>query len=555
MPLRRALRQGSGQAHGHESPSSPAKIPSPRVGERARVRGAFAAITRRPLRIFPAAQELLDFRGDALILPLALGGGPLRGPLKRIDAALHGAITHAIRRKAFRGQPSERYVLRPGGRLGVEQLLLLGFGKATELTQDRVRQAAAEALRYLRTLKCRRVAIPLDHTHWGGLARETVAQGIAEGALLGLYRFDAYKAKGSGDNDREIRSLEVLCMDREAVRPVKRAIERAEVIAQATNLARDLINEPANILTPAELAANARGVARRYRLGIEVLDRSAMQRLGMGALLGVAQGSANPPQLIILRHRGGDGRGKPALGLVGKGVTFDAGGISIKASEGMETMKGDMAGAAAVLGAMMGIAALRLPVHVVGVIAAVENMPSGTAQRPGDIVRAMDGTTIEVINTDAEGRLILSDALCYTRRLGVRRLVDVATLTGGVVVALGSVRTGFFSNDRALAQQVQAAGEATGEKLWELPLDDEYEELIKSDCADLKNTGGGKKAPAIGAARFLKHFVGEVPWVHLDINGTSLQEKAHGYRPKGATGVMTRTLIHLAMNLAAERER
>jgi leucyl aminopeptidase len=273
----------------------------------------------------------------------------------------------------------------------------------------------------------------------------------------------------------------------------------------------------------------------------------------MGALLGVAQGSANPPQLIILRHRGTGDPGKPALALVGKGVTFDAGGISIKASEGMETMKGDMAGAAAVIGAMAWIAALRVPLHVVGVIPAVENMPSGTAQRPGDIVRAMNGTTIEVINTDAEGRLILADALCYAGRLGAKRLVDVATLTGGVVVALGSVRTGFFSNDRALAERVLAAGEMAGEKLWELPLDDEYEELLKSDCADLKNTGGGKKAPAIGAARFLKHFVGDTPWVHLDINGTSLQEKEGGYQPKGATGVMTRTLIHLAMNLAVER--
>ncbi len=502
------------------------------------------------LGISLVAKAILGYRGDALILPLTEEDMTLPERLKKIDAALQGSLRLAIRRKAFRGKLSERYVLRPAGRLGVEQLLLLGLGKATELTQDRVRQVTAEALRQLRTLKSRRVALPLDHADWGDLPAETVARAIAEGALLGLYRFDVYKGKGSGDNDREIRSLEMLCIHREAVGSLKSAVRRGEVVARATNLARDLVNEPANILTPGELAKRAKSVAREYGLAAEVLDERAMRRLGMGALLGVAQGSANPPHLIILRHQGGDGRGKPALGLVGKGVTFDAGGISIKASEGMETMKGDMAGAAAVLGAMMGIATLRLPIDVVGVIAAVENMPSGTAQRPGDIVRAMDGTTIEVINTDAEGRLILSDALCYTRRLGAKRLVDVATLTGGVVVALGSVRTGFFCNDRMLAQQVQAAGEATGEKLWELPLDEEYEELIKSDCADLKNTGGGKKAPAIGAARFLKHFVGDAPWVHLDINGTSLQEKEHGYRPKGATGVMARTLIHLAMRLA-----
>ncbi len=512
-----------------------------------------------PLRIAPAAQTILNFQGDALILPLteehtSLRPGSAKKPVlslvEGVDAALQKAITHAIQRKAFSGKLSERYLLHPMERLGVGQLLLLGLGKASELTQDRIRQATAEALRHLQALKSRRVAIAVDDTDWAGLAVEPVAQAIAEGALLGLYLFNPYKGKASEDSTREIESLALLSMDREAAQRLKSAIGRGTVLGRATNLARDLINEPANVLTPTELATRARDVARRYGLAAEVLDRDAMRRLGMGALLGVAQGSANPPRLIILRHRGGDDHAKPALGLVGKGVTFDAGGISIKASEGMETMKGDMAGAAAVIGAMMGIAALRLPIHVVGVIPAVENLPSGSAQRPGDIVRAMDGTTIEVINTDAEGRLILSDALCYARRLGAGRLVDVATLTGGVVVALGSVRTGYFSNDRTLAQQVQRAGEAAGEKLWELPLDDEYEELIKSDCADLKNTGGGKKAPAIGAARFLKHFVGDTPWVHLDINGTSLQEKASGYRPKGATGVMVRTLIHLAMNLA-----
>ena len=503
------------------------------------------------LRITVAAQEILAYGGDALILPMTEEAGPLRGTVRTLDAALKGTIARALQQTAFRGKLSERYLLHPLGRLGVEQLLLVGLGKASELTQDRLRQVTGEALRLLRALKARKVAIACHDAVWGGLAGETVAQAIAEGALLGLYRFDAYKGKEDRGRVDEIDSLTLLCTDRGAIRALKDGIGRGEILAKATNLARDLINEPANVLTPAELAARARGVARRYGLSAEVLNQRAMRRLGMGALLGVAQGSANPPQLIILRHRGGKGSVNPMLGLVGKGVTFDAGGISIKASERMEMMKGDMAGAAAVIGAMMGIAALRAPIHVIAVIPAVENLPSGTAQRPGDIVRAMDGTTIEVINTDAEGRLILSDALCYARRLGVRRLVDVATLTGGVMVALGSVRTGLFTNNQALAEQVQAAGEAAGEKLWQLPLDDEYEELIKSDCADLKNTGGGKKAPAIGAARFLKHFVGDTSWVHLDINGTSLQEKESGYQPKGATGVMTRTLIHLALHLAS----
>ncbi|MEK6660703.1 MAG: leucyl aminopeptidase, partial [candidate division NC10 bacterium] len=469
------------------------------------------------LRIAAAAHDIFAYQGDALILPLLEGGEPLRGAVKTLDAALKGAITRSLQQKGFRGKFSERCLLHPIGRLGVSHLLLIGLGKASELTQDRLRQITGAALRQLRALRARKVAIACHDSVWGHLTGQTVAQAIAEGALLGLYRFDIYKGHATRDNIQEIESLTLLCKDEGAAQTLKLSIDLGEVLARSTNLARDLINEPANVLTPAELAARARGVARRYGLAIRVLDRDAMRRLGMRALLGVAQGSANPPQLIILRHQGHDGPGKPALALVGKGVTFDAGGISIKASEGMETMKGDMAGAAAVIGAMIGIAALRVPFHVVGVIPAVENMPSGTAQRPGDIVRAMNGTTIEVINTDAEGRLILADALCYAHRLGAKRLVDVATLTGGVVVALGSVRTGFFSNDRALAERLQAAGGAAGEKLWELPLDDEYEELIKSDCADLKNTGGGKKVPAIGAARFLKHFVGDTSWVHLDI--------------------------------------
>jgi len=507
------------------------------------------------LRITAAAQEILAYRGDALILPLTERDKPLRGAARRLDVALRGAIAQAIQNAAFRGKFRERLPLYPLGRFGVMRLLLIGLGKASELTQDRLRQATGEALRHLRGLKARKVGIACEDSAWKSLSSATISQAIAEGALLGLYRFDAYKGKETHADIREIETLTLLPADREAIRAFKGGIGRGEVLARATNLARDLVNEPANVLTPAALATRAREAARRGGLSAEVLDQRAMRRLGMGALLGVAQGSANPPQLIILRHRGGKGRARPTLGLVGKGVTFDAGGISIKGSEGMETMKGDMAGAAAVIGAMMGIAALRVPIHVVGVIPAVENLPSGTAQRPGDIVRAMDGTTIQVINTDAEGRLILADALCYARRLGVRSLVDVATLTGGVVVALGSVRTGFFTNDQTLAKQVQAAGEAAGEKLWQLPLDDEYEELIKSDYADLKNTGGGKKAPAIGAARFLKHFVGKLPWVHLDINGTSLQEKDTGYRVKGATGVMTRTLIHLAISLASQDER
>jgi leucyl aminopeptidase len=502
------------------------------------------------LRLIPVPTDILAYRGDALILPLPEWGEPLGGSARAVDAALDGAIARLLREGAFRGRTCDRYLLRPVGRFGASHLLLVGVGKQSELTLDRVRQVTAVALREIRSLALGTAAIACGDSDWGAFAQEGVAQAIAEGALLGLYRFDRYTT--SNRATRQPRALSLLCARASAARALTGAMRRGEALARAANLARDLVNEPANVLTPAELAVRARRVAREHGLSVRVLDQAAMRRLGMGALLGVAQGSANPPRLIVLRHGGHRGRGRPVLGLVGKGVTFDAGGISIKKSEGMEAMKADMAGAAAVIGAMTGIAALRMPIHVVGVIAAVENLPSGSAQRPGDVVRTMDGTTVEVISTDAEGRLILADALCYARRLGARRLVDVATLTGGVAVTLGSVRTGLFANDQVLAAQALAAGEAAGEKLWQLPLDDEYDELIESACADLKNTGGGQRAPAIGAARFLKRFARRTPWVHLDINGTALQENESGYSPRGATGVMARTLIHLASMLAAQ---
>jgi leucyl aminopeptidase len=500
-------------------------------------------------RISVATGEAPAFRADALILPLPEGDRLLRGAAKALDPALRKIVAHAIQRRAFRGKRFERRLLHPIGRPGVERLLLVGLGNPSGLKPDHVRRAAADALRQLRATNAATVAIACHDAPWGRLPIEATGEALAEGTSLGLYRFDRYKDNDDPDRARMIDSVTLLSADAAVARMLQRGVRRGGALASATTLARNLTNEPANVLTPVALAARAKEAARRYRLSVEVLDEVAMRRLGMGALLGVAQGTVNPPRLIILRHRATGRRTGAALGLVGKGVTFDAGGISIKRGGGVETMKADMAGAAAVLGAMMGIAALRVPIDVLGVIPAVENLPSGSAQRPGDIVRAMDGTTIEIISTDAEGRLILADALCYARRLGARRLVDVATLTGGVVVTLGSLRTGLFANDQALADQVTAASERAGEKVWQLPLDDEYQELLTSDQADLKNTGGGRKAPAIGAARFLKHFVGGVPWVHLDINGTALHDKESGYLSKGATGVMARTLIHLAQIL------
>jgi len=290
-------------------------------------------------------------------------------------------------------------------------------------------------------------------------------------------------------------------------------------------------------------------MARAARVRCEVLGPRELRRLGAGGLLGVARGSQEPPCLIVLTYRGR--RGGPHLGLVGKGITFDSGGISLKPAEHMEAMKGDMAGAAAVITATCAIARLGLPLRVTAVVPATENLPSGTALKPGDVLRAMSGKTIEVINTDAEGRLVLADALHYACRRGVTHLVDVATLTGACVVGLGTINSGAFSSDQAWLDTLLAAGRAAGEKIWPMPMDPEYDELIKSDIAEIKNTGG-RKGGAITGAKFLQHFVGDTPWVHLDIAGTSESDKEKGYQPKGATGAMARTLVNLAMTMLAK---
>ncbi|MBI2116245.1 MAG: leucyl aminopeptidase [candidate division NC10 bacterium] len=366
--------------------------------------------------------------------------------------------------------------------------------------------------------------------------------------MLGLYRFARYKK--DIEDGREIAVLTILERDREKLRGMAEAVRRGRIVAEATNTARDLVNEPGNSLTPTELGRRARELARRARLRCRLLGPPELRRMGARALLGVARGSQEPPRLIVLEYRGGRRNG-PHLGLVGKGITFDSGGISIKPAENMEAMKGDMAGAAAVLAATSAIARLQLPIHVTAVVPATENLPSGTALKPGDILRAMSGKTIEVINTDAEGRLVLADALHYARSRKVSHLVDVATLTGACVVALGTLNSGAFANNQPLLDTVVAAGRGAGERVWPMPMDVEYDELIKSDVAEIKNTGG-RKGGAITAAKFLQHFVGETPWVHLDIAGTFETDKEKGYQVKGGTGVMVRTLVNLAVALLSE---
>jgi len=429
--------------------------------------------------------------------------------------------------------------------MAAARVLLAGAGKPEKFNPAELRKLVAAAVRYLKdkSVKSAVLALPPERAGY-----EFASAGV-EGAILGDYEPDRYK---TGNDKKFIESFAVAVAGPEPVAgagggpaDIGDAVARGRLLAEAQNFTRDLVNEPANRLTPTDLAKAARRMAAEFGLECEVMDRDRMAELGMGALLGVAQGSAEPPALIVLRYRPVAPTVKAHLGLVGKGVTFDTGGISIKPADGMEKMKYDMAGGAAMLGAMRAIAQCRPPIAVSAFIPCVENMPGSRAQRPGDIVTAMSGKTIEVINTDAEGRLILADALVYARRQGCTHLVDAATLTGAIVVALGHLQVGLFSNDDGLRDRVLAAAKAEGERMWPMPLDDDYKDYLKSAFADLANVGG-RWGGAITAAWFLKEFAEETPWVHLDIAGTAWLDDSKPYLAKGPTGVGVRTLVRLA---------
>jgi leucyl aminopeptidase len=371
---------------------------------------------------------------------------------------------------------------------------------------------------------------------------ELATGAAAEGAIMGLFEPDKYRTV-----DKEERSIERLVVIESGANDeaMKRGAERGRIIGDSVNFTRDLANEPGAYMTPSDLAERARGIANEFGLSVDVLDEARMEQEGMGALLSVSHGSEEEAKLIILKYTPREGSGEDdeqLLAFVGKGITFDSGGISLKPGENMELMKYDMTGGATVLGAMRAIAQLKPSISVLGVVPASENLPSGKATKPGDVVTAMSGKTIEIINTDAEGRLVLSDAICYAKKLGAKRIIDMATLTGAVSIALGDVNTAILGTDQKLIDEVIASGRDVGEKFWQLPLDKEYTKQIKSDIADIKNVGG-RKAGTITAAAFLKEFADGVSWAHLDIAGTAWGDDAKPYRSKGPTGVAVRTLL------------
>jgi len=467
-----------------------------------------------------------EANSDALVV-LGFEGAPPQGPAA-------GQIKEFYDSGEFSGKALEIAVLHHPTGLSAKRLVLAGGGKRDKFTAAELRKLSGAVVRSLKSKGIHGIALALDEP----FRSDDFAAAAVEGAVLADLENDRYKTDPK-KNEKHVDSLTVLGGS-------QAAIERGRILAEAQNFSRDIANEPANVLTPTVLAGHAKKMASEFGLECEILDQDRMRQLGMGALLGVAQGSAEPPALIVLRY-------KPAvasssndhLGLVGKGVTFDTGGISIKPSDGMEKMRYDMAGGAAVIGAMRAIAQLKPSIPVTALVPTVENMPGSKAQRPGDIVTSLSGKTVEVLNTDAEGRLILIDALTYAKRLGCTHLVDAATLTGAIVVALGSVNIGAFTNDEAFLEKFLVASKAEGEKTWQMPMDDEYKELLKSNFADLHNIGG-RSGGSITAAWFIRDFVDDTPWIHLDIAGTAWLDDAKPYMAKGATGVGLRTFVRLA---------
>ena len=472
--------------------------------------------------------------------------GRLASEAAAVDTAIGGAITQMIEAGVLTGRSGEVTVLPAGRRLKATRVVVLGAGKRDDVTVDATRTRLGNLSRRLRDMNAGHVAIALQETSTA-LQPEVAASAAAEALILGLYRFDRHHTR---EQDRPRHAIDRITLVETSARrtsAAQRGAEEGTILGEMTNVARDLANEPANLMTPTIVAARAQQLAAEVGIECTIIERAEAERLKMNSYLSVANGSAQPPKFIVMTYRGA-GNGRP-IALVGKGITFDTGGISLKPAENMDAMKGDMSGAASVIATIVALARLGVRVNVIAIAPCTENMPGGTATKPGDVVYAMDGTSIEVLNTDAEGRLVLADGIAYARSKGATTIIDVATLTGAMGVALGSVRTGIFCNNDRLMADVERAAEAAGEKVWRFPLDQEYDDQIKSDVADIKNTGG-RPAGSITAAKFIQRFVGDVPWAHLDIAGVMSKPSDSGVWVKGMSGNPVRTLIHFARGRA-----
>lgn len=496
-----------------------------------------AAISSLILAVGPAA----EVDTDLLVLPI-FEREDLSGDLRLADEATGGALGRALSSQEIRGRLYDVHItpVTSGWRAG--RLAFVGAGKRGEYTTERVRRVATAVALHARH---RRVT-HLAWLHRGDVNPAAAAQAAAEGLILANFSGDRYKSGERSAPAFAQLAIVVAGTDRAVV---EQAVERGRILGESSNIARELCNEPANVLTPTVFADRASDICSAVGLGVEILGEREIAKLGMGLLLGVARGSVEPPRVIVLRHDPPGAPKSPVLGLVGKGVTFDTGGISIKPADGMERMKDDMAGGAAVICAMRAIALLKAPIRVIGIVPATENMPGGRAVKPGDVLTSASGKTVEVTNTDAEGRLVLGDGLWYARTLGATHLVDVATLTGACVVALGKAASGIFGQPESWVETVRATGQQAGDRCWPMPLYDEYADQLRSDIADMMNSSG-RPAGACTAAMFLKEFVGDMPWVHMDVAGTAWAEESKPWQPKGASGVAVRTLAELAFTSA-----
>ena len=471
--------------------------------------------------------------------------GKLSGTAAALDRAANGFLGNVVRRGDMTGKPGTTLLLHQVPGVAAARVLLVGLGRETDFSEKRYREAIACAIRTLGATGADEAVLALTELAVG---RRDAAWKVAQAVTVAresAYRFTRMKSKSEGP-EPALRRL-ALTVDRAALKRAGAGLEQGLAVAHGVSLARDLGNLPPNVCTPTYLAQQARELAKRYRMKVTVLERADMERLGMHTLLSVAQGSAQPPKFITLEHRGGPKTAKP-VALVGKGITFDTGGISLKPAGEMDEMKFDMCGAAAVLGVMKAVGEMKLPVNVVGAIPTTENMPGGRATRPGDIVTSLSGQTVEILNTDAEGRLILCDALTYVERFRPAAVIDIATLTGACVIALGHVATGLFANDSALAREIAAAGDAAQDRVWQMPLWEDYQEQLKSNFADFANIGG-RPAGAVTAACFLARFTKKYKWAHLDIAGTAWKSG----KEKGATGRPVPLLTQFLLNRAGRK--
>ena len=497
------------------------------------------------MEIDVARKDLVAAAGDAVVIPLTKSDAPPRA-LAELDAALGGLCARLYAAADFTGKSGEVVSLPVTG-IAAKRLVLIGLGEEKSASRESLRAAAGRAAKALARAKAVKASLVVPALR--RVAGELAGQALAEGLVLGAYRFDKYKT--GNDAPPALERVSLLAPDGRAVPALRRGAKLGQTVAEAANFARDLSNEPGSVCTPEHLAHEARALGRSLHLKVTVYDEKQLAREKMNGILAVGRGSAHPPRLIVLEY-GAEPRTKgksrarkrPTLAFVGKGITFDTGGISIKPAASMDEMKHDMSGGAAVLGTLRAVAELGLPFHVVGIVAAAENKPDGNAYMPGDVIKSARGKTIEVLNTDAEGRIVLSDALHLATTYKPDAIVDLATLTGACVVALGEVACAVLGSDEKLADKLRAAGEATHERVWPLPLWDEHKNAIKGTFGDILNTGG-RNGGVSTAAAFLSHFVGETPWAHLDIAGTAWTTKDMPYYVKGATGFGVRLLIEM----------